>query len=65
MKRTAAIRQRLQSLRSRYVAALEAMDYRLALTYQIEIDTLQGELDARRQHHRLMARQHKDYVLSG
>ena len=61
MNQFAALKHRQQILRRQCTAALRAMNYELALTYQMEMDDLQRELDALDPHLRLMIRQHKDY----
>jgi hypothetical protein len=61
MNQFAGLKHRLQILRPQFAAALQAMDYELALTCQVEIDNLQRELDSLSPHVRLMMRQRKDY----
>jgi hypothetical protein len=43
-QRSAALVDHLRSARARLAAALQAMDYNLALTYQVNIDELQREI---------------------
>jgi hypothetical protein len=55
----AQLNQRLALLRLRFVAALEAMDYELALDFQLEIDDLRRQRDdiqPGRKHFSLMQR---------
>jgi hypothetical protein len=47
-RRATALNGRLRSTRKRLVAALQAMEYDLALTCQLEIDHLEGEIVALR-----------------
>jgi hypothetical protein len=43
-QRSAALLDHLRSTRARFTAALQAMDYDLALTCQVKIDELQSEI---------------------
>jgi hypothetical protein len=64
LERINALEHQLQMLRPKLTAALQAMDYELALTCQIKIDDLQAELNAHQPHKdhiRLMTKERGDY----
>lgn len=63
LEHIAALKRRLQILRPKFVAALQAMDYETALAAQMEIDHVQAKLNSRQRHKNhvsLIARQHFD-----
>jgi hypothetical protein len=65
-KRIAALENHLKVIRPKFVHALQAMDYELALAFQKEIDLTQAELNSHRHHKshaRLMGRQRYDYYV--
>lgn len=65
-QRIAALENHLKVICPQLAHALQAMDYEMALAFQMEIDHIQAELNShrhRKNHARLMGRQRYDYYL--